>query len=342
MTKLRAFSLGIFALLLGAQAAVADGFIIVERPVPVLPSHRHPVPRPIHQYLPLEVKNHFVSVKIEGQVAVTSVDQVFYNPSGRRLEGTYLFPIPVGAEIDKFEMDVNGEMMEAELLDAGKARKIYEDIVRRAKDPALMEYAGQGLFKVRIFPIEPRSEKRVKLKYTQVLKRDGRLVDYTYPLNTEKFSSRPVGEVSIKVEVKSEGGIKSIYSPSHEVEVTRKGEKRAVVGFEEKNTRPDSDFKLLFATDDQDADAIGLEMLSYADRKGADAGHFMMLVSPGAWEGEARIIPKDIVFVLDSSGSMRTKKLDQAKAALDFCLDNLNPGDRFEIVRYSTEAEPLV
>ncbi|MFT4546111.1 MAG: Ca-activated chloride channel family protein [Pseudoalteromonas tetraodonis] len=345
MKKLRACFLGWFALLLGSQGVLADGFIIIDRPVP-LPEHRHPhphprPPRPIHQYLPLEVKNHFVSVKIDGQVAVTSVDQTFHNPSGQRLEGTYLFPIPEGAEIDQFEMDVNGEMMEAELLDAGKARKIYEDIVRRAKDPALMEYVGQGLFKVRIFPIEPRSDKRVKLKYTQVLKRDGRLVDYTYPLNTEKFSSRPVGEVSVKVDVRAESGIKSIYSPSHEIEVTRKGEKRAVIGFEEKNTRPDTDFKLLYATDHQDSQAVGLEMLTYSPKKGGDEGHFMMLVSPGAWEKKDKIVPKDIVFVLDTSGSMRTKKLEQAKAALEFCLDNLNAGDRFEIVRYSTEAEAL-
>ncbi len=353
MKTLRACLLWAIALLMSSQAVLADGFIIIDRPVPIPqprpPRHPHPhphpipprPPRPIHQYMPLEVKNHFVSVEIEGQVAVTSVDQVFYNPSGQRLEGTYLFPIPAGAEIDKFEMDVNGEMMEAELLDAGKARKIYEDIVRRAKDPALMEYAGQGLFKVRIFPIEPRSDKRVKLKYTQVLKRDGRLVDYTYPLNTEKFSSRPVGEVSIKVDVQSDSGLKSIYSPSHQIEVNRKGDNRAVIGFEVKNSRPDTDFKLLYATDHKDADVVGLEMLSYADKKGADNGYFMMLVSPGAWEKKDKIVPKDIVFALDSSGSMRTKKLDQAKAALEFCLDNLNEGDRFEIVRYSTEAEPL-
>lgn len=345
MTDLRTRLVGVFALIVGCQSALADGFIIIDRPVPIPPPpHHHPLPRPprpIHQYLPLEVKNHFVSVKIDGQIAVTSVDQTFYNPSGQRLEGTYLFPIPKGAEIDKFEMDVNGEMMEAELLDAGKARGIYEDIVRRAKDPALMEYAGQGLFRVRIFPIEPRSDKRVKLKYTQVLKRDGRMLDYTYPLNTEKFSSRPVGEVSVKVDVHAEQGIKSIYSPSHDIEVKRKGEQDVTVGFEEKGTRPDTDFKLLFATDSRDAGAVGVEMLTYSDRKGAGDGYFMMLVSPGAWKKEDKIVPKDIVFALDTSGSMRTKKLDQAKAALMFCLDNLNEGDRFEIVRYSTEAEPL-
>ena len=84
------------------------------------------------------------------------------------MEGTFIFPVPKGARIDKFSMEVNGKMQKAELLDAKKARKIYEDIVRKALDPALFEYAGQSLFKVRIFPIEPKKEKEVKIKYTEI------------------------------------------------------------------------------------------------------------------------------------------------------------------------------
>ncbi len=334
-----------------AESAWADGFIVVDRRV-IIDPHPHPrhphfppprPPRPIQQFMPLEVRQHHVDVQIDGQVAVTKVDQTFYNPSGQRLEGTYLFPIPKGAEIDKFEMDVNGEMMEAELLDAKKARGIYEDIVRRAKDPALMEYAGQGLFKVRIFPIEPRSEKRVKLKYTQVVKKDGRIAEYVYPLNTEKFSSRPIKSVALKAEIKSDHIIKSVYSPSHDVDVNRKGDHRVTVGFELSNSKPDTDFQLFYALDSADGDPIGLELLTYRDkkRKRDEGGYFMLLVSPGAWEKRGKVVEKDVVFVVDTSGSMRVKKLDQAKAALDFCLDSLNEGDRFDIIRYSTEAEAV-
>src|SRR6185369_3690652 len=128
-------------------------------------------PRP-YVFAPLEVVYHHVNVKIEGQVATTSVDQEFYNPKPSRLEGTYLFPIPKGAQIDKFTMDIGGRMVEAELLSAAKVRAIYEDIVRKLKDPALLEYADRDVFKVRIFPIEPNSRKRIKLSYTQVLKAD--------------------------------------------------------------------------------------------------------------------------------------------------------------------------
>ena len=351
---LTALILSLFAPGIALQTAQADGFIIIDHPVHIpdhiRPPHPHPPhpwprprpPRPINRFLPLEVREHHVSVSINGQVATTSIDQVFYNPSGQRLEGTYIFPIPEGAQIDKFLMEVNGKMTAAELLDAKKARSIYEEIVRRAKDPALMEYSNQGMFKVRIFPIEPHKEKRIKIKYTQLLKRDGRITEYIYPLNTEKFSSRPIKSVSIKVDIDSKHELKSIYSPSHQIDTSRKGKHKAVVGFEENNTLPDSDFKLFFASGTEEGKPIGLELFTYRgkNKKDGKEGYYMMLLSPGAWQDDA-VVPKDVVFAVDTSGSMRVKKLEQAKAALEFCLGNLNKGDRFDIIRYSTEAEAL-
>ena len=170
--------------------ARADGFIIVHDG-PQVPGH--------FSFAPLEVSFHHVSVDINDQVAVTSVDQEFYNPNGRQLEGTYIFPLPEGSHIDKFSMDINGKMMDAELLPADKARAMYEEIVRKARDPALLEYIGRDAFKVRIFPIEPNARKHVKITYTQLLKSDSGLTEFVYPLNTEKFSSRPLNDVSIKI-----------------------------------------------------------------------------------------------------------------------------------------------
>src|SRR5690242_3971669 len=130
--------IALFSLLLSLpSAARADGFIIIhpgpDRPMP-LP---RPIVRPGHfEFAPLEVTYHRVTVTINDQVATTTVDQEFYNPNPQRLEGTFLFPLPDGSHIDKFAMDVNGKMVDAELLDANKARGVYEDIVRRYKDPA--------------------------------------------------------------------------------------------------------------------------------------------------------------------------------------------------------------
>ena len=319
----------------------ADGLIIVDEahwmPRPRHPPQHWPHPTPAPRvYAPLEVVYHHVTVKIDGQIATTSVDQEFFNPNNQRLEGTYLFPIPRGAQIDKFTMDIGGKMVEAELLPAAKARAIYEDIVRKLKDPALLEYADRDVFKVRVYPIEPRSKKRIKLSYTQVLKADAGLVNYTYPLNTEKFSAAPVKNVSIKVELVNDRPLKSIYSPSHTVEIKRHGSQRATVGFEENNIKPDTDFSLYFAPE---KDELGVNLVAH--KSASEDGYFLLLASPGADVKDKRVMPKDVAFVLDTSGSMAGKKLDQAKKALQFCVENLNDGDRFEIIRFSTEVEPL-
>lgn len=325
----------LFSIIAFCSTALADGLIIID---PVVP--HPPFPRLHYVFAPLEVRQHHVTAKIKDQIATTEVDQTFYNPNNQRLEGTYIFPIPKNAQIDKFSMDINGKMMDAELLDAEKARQIYEDIVRRMKDPALLEYAGQGLFKLRIFPIEPNSEKRIKLKYSQLLPSDNNMISYLYPLNTEKFSAQPLRSVSVKVEVESSKPVKSIYSPSHAVEVKRDGANKAVAGYEASNVKPDTDFQLFYAPDT--GSDIGINVLSYNDGTDKEGGFFLLLASPSAQFSAEQIVKKDVAFVFDTSGSMTEQgKLEQAKKALNFCLRSLNKDDRFEIIRFSTEAEPL-
>jgi len=310
------------------SAAFADGLIVIHTPTHV--PHGH------YAFAPLEVVYHHVNVKIDGQVATTAIDQEFYNPNPHRLEGTYIFPVPKGAQINKFSMEIGGRQVEAELLPADKARRIYEDIVRTMRDPALLEYAGRDLFKVRIFPIEPRSHKRITLSYSQVLRADSGLVSYVYPLNTEKFSAAPIKTVSVKVELAVKRPLKTIYSPSHNVEIRRHDSRHATVGFESRNVRPDTDFQVVFSTEDAD---VGVNLMTY--RNGDGDGYFLLLASPGAEIKSNRVVPKDVAFVLDTSGSMAGKKLAQAKKALQFCVENLNDNDRFELIRFSTEAEPL-
>src|SRR5689334_20605916 len=307
--------------------ARGDGFIVVERPFLIPPDH--------FTFAPLEVSSHHVDVRIDGQVAVTSIDQEFYNPNDQRLEGIYMFPVPKGAHIDKFSMEIGGKMVDAELLRADKARQIYGDITRKMRDPALLEYAGQDLFKVRIFPIEPRSRKPIRISYTELLRSDTRTVNYSYPLSTEKFSARPIKNLSVKVEVRTEQPLASIYSPSHKVEIKRDGSNRAVIGYESTDEKPDTDFQLIYSSEKRD---VGLSLIT--DKPAGEDGYFLLLAAPTVAK-ETRPAPKDVVFVVDTSGSMAGAKLQQAKKALQFCVENLNADDRFEIVRFSTEAEPL-
>ena len=305
---------------------------------PIHPPRPWPVPRPrVYRFAPLEVQEQKVSIMVTDQIAETTVRQVFYNPNRSRLEGHFIFPVPKGAVLTDFRMDINGKMQKAELLKAEKARKIYEDIVRNAQDPALLEYAEHDLYKVRIFPIEPNSTKRTRVTYKQVLKKDSGLVTYKYPLNTGKYSAKPIKTLSMKMEIESQTPLKSIYSPSHEVEIKRDGAKKAVIGYEQKNVLPENNLAIYFTPQKTE---LGLNLLTHRPDPDED-GYFLLLLSPGIDVKQEKVVEKDVAFVLDTSGSMAGKKIEQAKKALEFCLHNLNDGDRFEVVRFSTEAETL-
>ncbi len=311
-------------------AARADGFIVVPTAAVVPPGHP--------PFAPLEIESHRVHVAIREQVAITEVDQVFRNPGDRRVEGDYWFPLPLNAAVSRFSIEIDGKEQEAELVDAARARSIYEDIVRRMRDPALLEYGDRGAFRVRVFPIEPHATRRVKLAYTQVLARDGATVEYTYPLDTEKLSAAPIDVVSVEVHIESGTPIESVWSPSHTVEVKRKGPGEALVGFEQSRTRPDSAFRLFYTTAARDG--LGLGVLTFRE-PGDEEGYFLLLASPGVLAANQRALAKDVVFVVDTSGSMAGGKIEQLRRALTGAIDTLNERDRFEIVRFSTEAEPF-
>jgi Ca-activated chloride channel homolog len=313
--------------LLLASLLFADGMIVIP------PPHQPPT---LSDPFPLEIKYHHVSVDIDGATATTNIDQVFINPTNYQLEGFYIFPIPEGVVLKDFSMFINGKETPAELLSADKARKIYEDIVRQMKDPALLEYSERNIFKVRIFPIEPHSEKRVTMSYHEILEKDNDTYEYVYPLNTEKFSSKLIESVTIEVEIKSDVELKNIYCPTHEIDLVRHGKTNAIVRYKEMNSKPDTDFKMYFDTNNS---KLGLSLLSY--QKPEEDGYFFLNVTPTLQIDESEIGEKDITFVLDVSGSMAGKKLKQAKRALNYCIENLNDGDRFDIIRFSTEAYAL-
>jgi len=315
-------------------AAYAGGFIVVmpskhAKPTAIVPGQPNPA------LFPIESRSTQVNTSINGLTATTTIKQVFYNPTSRQLEGYFLFPVPKDVIISKFTMDINGVTHEAELLDATKARKIYEEIVRRSQDPALLEYYGKGMFRVRIFPILARSEQKIELTYTETLRKNNGTIEYSFPMNTEKYSAKPIKQVSFKIDIDGKDNIKTVYCPTHKVEIIRKGAEKAVVGFEETNVKSDRDFKLYYNVDNS---KLGLSMLNYKAPK--DDGYFFINISPGFGTKED-VVAKDIVFVMDKSGSMAGEKLEQAKKALRFCVENLNKNDRFEIVPFSTEASSL-
>jgi Ca-activated chloride channel family protein len=313
-------------------SALADG-IIVPDPPKCDPAPCPPVILPMDQ---LVIRYHHVTVSIKDQLAVTHVDQVFYNPNDWTIEGTYIFPIPDDAAVSGFTLWVDGQPVKGQVLDATQARQTYEQIVSSMRDPALLEYIGRGAVQARIFPIAPNSERRIELEYTQALPADGGLVHYVYPLNTEKFSALPIESVSISVEIQSSVPIRAVYSPSHEVAVSRESQNYVVAGYEAANVLPDTDFSLYYSLGQTEA----FHLLTYRDATDATDpdGFFLVLLAPRINTID-QVIPKDIILVLDHSGSMDGEKFQQAQQASRYILDNLNPEDRFNIVSFSTGIE---
>ena len=322
------------SIFLMSQVGFAGGFILVSPN-----QHQNPnqgtnsglkIP-----YFPLES----VSMQLHSQVgeltASTRVKQVFYNPSPQQLEGYFLFPVPKDVVVQEFSMDINGVKHKAELLDAQKAKKIYEAIVRQSKDPALLEFYGKRLFRVRVFPILARKKLSIELNYTESISTNNGTQEYTVAMNTDKYAAKGLNNVSFEIDLTTKQPLKSIYSPTHAVEIKRKDANTALIVYKASKSIPNRDFKLYFRSSQKN---IGLSFLNF--KKPKEAGYFLMNISPGLDQKQA-IIAKDIVFVLDKSGSMAGKKMEQAKKALAFCIEHLNKDDRFEIIPFSTEASSL-
>jgi Ca-activated chloride channel family protein len=246
----------LISLIISASSARADGIIVPDPPV-CDPFPCRPVP--VEQ---LVIRYHHVDVTIRDQVAVTRVDQVFFNPQEWQIEGTYIFPIPIDAVVTNFTLWVDGKPVEGQVLDADQARQTYMQIVNSLRDPALLEYVGQGAVQARIFPIPPKGERRVELEYTQVLPAENGLVRYVYPLNTEKFSLMPLEEVSVSVEIRSSLPLRAVYSPSHDVDVSRESDFRIIAGYEASDVTPDTDFALYYSLGESEA----FHVLSYRDQ----------------------------------------------------------------------------
>jgi Ca-activated chloride channel family protein len=354
MMKIKWFTSFFFALMAGFSAVIsanAQGVIIpiiCERR-PCTPIPRPPRPVPVPNILPIKSIN--VEVKINEQVATTHVEQVFRNDSQYTLEGTYFFPIPETASIVEFAIWENGKKLVGEVRSREEARRIYDEIVRRQRDPGLLEYAGKDLFQASIFPIPPNSDKKLEITYSQVLKAESGTVAYRYPLGTGNRAwaiNQPVpmtnvnysdgqkrpdklGTVSGTIEINAPQALRNIYSPTHNIDIKRTGETKAKMSFE--STGKDQDFQLFYGLSNKD---FGMSLMTY--REPGKDGYFLMILSPKDKVLDSEIVSKDIVFVLDTSGSMADEgKMEKARSALLFGIKNLRDGDRFNVINFAGE-----
>ncbi len=282
---------------------------------------------------PLALVDQKVTVNIEDQAAITKIEQSFRNHTGRELEATYLFPIPKGASVRKFTMIVNGVDTPGEIVEADKARQIYTDIVRRSQDPGLLEYMNNSLIKVRVFPVPAKGDQRITLTYTSVNESDNGLIEYLFPMRTDGKAAQTLEKFSLTVNLKSQHSLTNIYSPSHPITIQRPNDKEATIGFEKNQAILDRDFQLFYQAGTKDIGLTAIAHRPIADRP----GYFMLLMSPRPELSKVQKQPRDFVYVIDTSGSMRIgNRIGQAKKALRYCLDNLTDQDRFAMLNFAS------
>jgi len=305
--------LGVAALLVGTLSSplLAQGWVDPIRPVP-----------PTNITGRIERLRSAVQVSVSGRVARVTVEEWFRNNGPVMDEGMYHFPLPGEAVFSSYSLWQGDQEMRGEAMDAAQARAIYEAIVRQKRDPALIELAGQGLIRARVFPIGPGETRKITLKYTQLLDRAGDAWRFRY-LGDRNRHAAPR---SFRLEVDSAARFGDPYSPTHQVHVTRRDNRLEVaLG----DGAAGGDFELLLPL------ARGLIGLSLVPHHPAgEDGYFMLLLAPGA-AADAAALRRDVVAVIDVSGSMSGEKIQQARSALIQLLGTLREGDRFRVIAFS-------
>ena len=311
------------------------------------PDHRHRLPRVMPRSTPrpnpgepgflYDISKLEIDASIRDQVAEVQVGQTFKNRTNRTLQVKFVFPLPYDGAIDQMTFMVDGDELEGRLLEADKAREIYQSYVRRSQDPALVQWIGTGMFQTQVFPVPPGAERTVSLRYTQLCRRSGTLNDWTLPLSPTKFTSHPIGEVSIRGRIRSETKLGNVYSPSHDIKLDRDGENVVKFKYNAKSTVPNGDFRVMWDTGDND---VQLSVVTYRPKKNED-GYFMLMIQPQFPEPGPgfKKSGKNVILVLDKSGSMRGDKIDQARDAANYVVKRLKGRDQFTLINYDSVVE---
>ncbi len=284
-----------------------------------------------------------VRVEMANRVLRYEVSETFLNTGGGLGEADYLFPLPAGSAFEDLKLSINGELVSGETMGAAEARRIYEDIVRRQRDPALVEWMGSGLLRARIFPINPGEEKRVVVRFQAVAQREGDALRIDYVRGSDP-SPRPGITPIVREQVRRDDvdDIESPndfaftyedlrdygtpYSPTNRLTIRDRGTRKTVHAAGDAR-----EVTILLPL--RRTSAASVSVLTH--RPNTDPGFALITISPPASNGRAT--QRDVTFVIDVSGSMRGAKLDQAKAAGQALLATLGRGDRFRLIDFSTD-----
>ncbi len=315
--------------------------------------------------VPLPLKHTEVQAAVTGYVGTVDVTQQFQNPFDEKIEAVYMFPLPERAAVSEFVMTIGKRRIRGILREKEEAEAIYREARSQGYQASLLTQHRPNIFEQKVANIEPGKRIDVNIRYFHSLAyRDGWYAfvlptvvgpRYNPPGSKDPVRALPRSHVrsvstgagvrylrpeersghDIGITVKLDAGvaIEAIES-SHRIDENRTGPGSATVKLADQATIPNRDFVLKFKVA---GGRVKANLLTYADRKTGQGYFTMMLYPPERLESAPRH-PMEMVFVLDSSGSMNGRPIAQAKAAVLTALDLLEPGDTFQVIRFSNNA----
>ena len=287
----------------------------------------------------VRAKDVAVTVRVKDGVASTHLEVLIHNSGSQVAEADWILPLPPGAVADAFTMTVGGVETAGEVLGAQAARGVYEDIVRRRRDPGLLEYHGRGCLRARVFPIPARGSVSVRVSFRSVLPESGGLWRWSFAARAAGVGGRAPERLTLDWKLESSDTLRSVYSPIPGLETVLVNEHEARASYESSGASvATEDLAVFYGLSDEE---FGLHLLSHGTKTPGQEGTFLMLISPKRDWDESRVLAKEIVFVMDTSGSMAGAKMEQAKGALAYFLKSLRAEDRFNVVPFATAPEPF-
>jgi Ca-activated chloride channel homolog len=282
------------------------------------------------QAQPIQISDVSADVRILQQVATTTLEIGLTNPSERQQEAEMLVPVPDGAVVRSFTFAGSASEQTAKLLPKAEARAIYRAIVNKLRDPGLLEFAGYNLVRSSVFPVPASGKQRVRLVYEQVLAADGNRIDYVLP-RSESFEATAT-PWKITVQLTSKTPLATVYSPSHQIGVEHPSPEQTLVRVEGPKLEP-GPFRLSYLTE---GDGLTASLMAYPDAR-VGGGYFLLLagIPRTATAALQPAIRREVILVLDRSGSMEGEKIEQVRAAALQVVEGLKEGEAFNIIDYS-------
>ncbi len=303
-----------------------------------------------------------VTARVTGFVAEVSVEQTFRNPYDRPVEAVYLFPLPESSAVDSMTLTSGDRVVRAHIDRRERAQADYRDARERGVLASLLEQERPNLFRESVANLRPGSSVTVALTYVTALAYEEGSYRFTYPLvagpryvpgdaaegeatggapaDLHQVVLAPNGERPDRVEVTIDAelgtSVAAIDSPTHTLEVRREGNDRAHVSLSEA-ARPDRDLEVRFHVAG-DAPTVAVEASPPVD--GA-AGTFALALHPSLSVAAEQVMPRELVFLMDTSSSMNGRPMALAQEAVVRALGGLRPTDTFRVLGFSDAVEPL-